>query len=393
LPDQKLKVLMIAPTPYFSDRGCHVRIYEEARTLQKMNIDVRIATYHLGRNMGEIPTYRIPPIPWYKKKSAGPSWHKPYLDLILLFKSLQICRTFRPDIIHAHLHEGVFIAQFLKKLQRIPLLFDCQGSLTVEMVDHRFIKNGTLLYRFFLFLERYLNSCADYIITSSGPSAKYLAEDPSGAGYNIKAVIDGVDTEFFKPYPKDEIRKKYGLPTDLPLVAFLGVLNSYQGIDILLDAISLLKDRGGGCRFLVMGFPEEEYRLKVSARGLNDMVILTGKIDYALAPQYLSAADIAVSPKISLSEANGKLFNYMACGLPTVVFDTPVNREILGDAGIYADYGDAGSLAEKIALLLLDIDLRANLSRRVKEKALVEHSWVSRGKIIYAIYHRLLRAK
>ena len=78
-----LKILMIAPTPYFSDRGCHVRIYEEARALRAIGHDVRIVTYHIGRDMEDISTERIVKIPWYKKLSAGPSWHKLYLDLLL----------------------------------------------------------------------------------------------------------------------------------------------------------------------------------------------------------------------------------------------------------------------------------------------------------------------
>ena len=76
-----MRILTIAPTPYFSDRGCHVRIYEEARALVKGGHEVTICTYHLGSDIGGIPTLRIPPIPWYKKRSAGPSWHKPFLDL------------------------------------------------------------------------------------------------------------------------------------------------------------------------------------------------------------------------------------------------------------------------------------------------------------------------
>jgi hypothetical protein len=114
---------MIAPTPYFADRGCHVRIYEEARALTRLGHDVRIVTYHLGRDMPGIPTYRTPKVPWYNKLSAGPSWHKPYLDILLYLKTRAVSKTFRPHILHAHLHEGAFLCVFLKKVLKIPQIY------------------------------------------------------------------------------------------------------------------------------------------------------------------------------------------------------------------------------------------------------------------------------
>ena len=80
MTDGALRVLMIAPTPYFADRGCHVRIYEEARALTKLGHEVCIVTYHLGRDMPGVRVVRTPAVPWYGKLEAGPSWHKPYLD-------------------------------------------------------------------------------------------------------------------------------------------------------------------------------------------------------------------------------------------------------------------------------------------------------------------------
>ncbi|HJV67074.1 MAG TPA: glycosyltransferase, partial [Geomonas sp.] len=133
MAEAPLKVLVLAPTPYFADRGCHVRILEEARAVNNEGVQLHLVTYHIGRDAGGFPIDRIPKIPWYKKLGAGPSWHKPYLDLLLLFKALKVARDFKPDLIHAHLHEGAFIGAILKRILRIPMLFDCQGSLTGEI--------------------------------------------------------------------------------------------------------------------------------------------------------------------------------------------------------------------------------------------------------------------
>ena len=388
-----VKVLMLAPTPFFSDRGCHVRIYEEANALRSSGIDVRLVTYHLGRDIPHIPTYRICSIPWYEKLEAGPSWHKPYLDILLLLKAAKVAKTFAPDLIHAHLHEGAFIGFFLKKWLKVPMLFDYQGSMTAEITAHGFAGKKSVLNKFFMALERFINNRADLIVTSSTPSTVKLVNEWNMPPDRVSTVMDGVDTGFFHPIEKIRCKKELRLPLDIPVVGFLGLLNEYQGIDILLEAISIIKRQGGKIHFLIMGFPEKKYIEKSREMKVEDMVTFTGRIKYESAPEYLSACDVAVSPKISLAEANGKLFNYMACGVPAVVFDTPVNREILGETGIYADYGNAADLAEKIVTLLKDTEKLKDLSALTREKAVNEHSWQARGEKLLGLYQSLMGSK
>ena len=86
---------------------------------------------------------------------------------------------------------------------------------------------------------------------------------------------------------------------------------------------------------------------------------------------------IAVSPKfLDLGgEANIKLYNYMAAGLPSVAFDYIVNREILGDLGVYARPKDPVSLEDCISKLLDDEELRVNIVRKLKEIKSDSYSW------------------
>ena len=390
MADRKLKILMLAPTPYFADRGCHVRIYEEARALRSQGHDVRIVTYHLGRDMPGIPTVRSLRIPWYTRLEAGPSWHKLYLDLLLFFKAALLIPEFRPDLIHAHLHEGAFIGYLLKRLTGLPLVLDYQGSLTGECIDHGFFGATSRAAGIFRKIEQMINGFADKIITSSGAATAELVNVWEVPQQRVTPLIDAVDTAVFRPVPKQAGRIALGIPHDTFVVAYLGILSRYQGTDLLLDCIELLKKDGIKVLFLIMGFPDIHYRAEAQARGLADMTLFTGKVDYKDAPLMLSAADIAVTPKLSPSEANGKIFNYMACGLPVVAFDTPVNREVLGDTGVYAVYGDARDLAAQIAALAADSKTRAQLSEQVRDKAMRDHSWTTRGKLLAALYQTML---
>ncbi len=76
----------------------------------------------------------------------------------------------------------------------------------------------------------------------------------------------------------------------------------------------------------------------------------------------------------------------MAVGLPTVAFETPVNREILGDLGIYAELGNPISLAEKLEMILLDENLAADLRKKLRQKAVDVCSWQAAGKKLMGVY-------
>src|SRR5258708_37521927 len=97
-----LRILAIAPTPFFVDRGGHVQIYEQARALIKLGNTLELCTYHIGRDMPGIPIHRIANIPWYKKTDAGPSYDKLYLMFLLFFLSWREIRPFKPDVLRGH---------------------------------------------------------------------------------------------------------------------------------------------------------------------------------------------------------------------------------------------------------------------------------------------------
>ncbi len=382
-----MRILIIAPTPFFADRGCHVRILGEAKALQGLGHVIKVCTYHIGKDIDGIETVRIPSIPWYRKLSAGPSVHKFYIDLLLLWNVLKTCRTFQPDLIHAHLHEGIVIGKLACMLYRVPMVADLQGSLTEELLDHRFIPRWRWLIRTVRWIERRVDEMPHHLIASSTSTAQLVRERFGFERNEVTAIGDGVDLDVFYPRPQDpSLQAALGIAPQDKVVVFIGVLTRYQGIDILLDAIGRVRREIRHAKFLFIGYPEAPYREKARAMGLEECTIFVGKVPYAEAPKYLALGSIAVSPKMSATEANLKLFTYMAMGLPTVVFESPVNREILGDLGVYADYGDVTSLARSLGDLLKD-ELRAKgLGKGSYQRASACYSWRAVGSRLLESY-------
>jgi len=209
------RILMIAPTPFFADRGCHVRILGEAKALMGLGHELVLCTYFLGRDVGGMPTARTLSVPWYKKLSAGPSWHKFYIDLLLLWTVLRTCWSFRPDIIHAHLHEGIVIGKVASLIFRVPLVADLQGSLTDELLAHKFLPNARLLVKLVAWIEKKINRLPAHLIVSSTHTAQACVTQYGVAAERVTSVMDGVDLDIFRPLEKDvALRVSLGIVQD-----------------------------------------------------------------------------------------------------------------------------------------------------------------------------------
>lgn len=394
---ERLKVLTIAPTSFFADYGCHVRILEEALILQKMGHEITICTYHNGQDVEGLDIERTLSIPWRQEYEVGSSRHKVAFDLLLFIKSLAVALRKRPDIIHAHLHEGALISYPISLLLRTPLIFDFQGSLTGEMIDHHFLRPDGFFYRPMRRLEEIINRLPRAIITSSQHARDLLCNEFGCDGRRIHIIPDCVNAEFFRPCDDEGdralLKAQLGIPADRSIVVYLGLLADYQGIGLLLENIATLRERFQDTHFLIMGFPAVEYyRLRAQQLGIEQLITFTGRIPYWEAPRYLALGDLAVAPKISATEGSGKLLNYMAMGLPTVAFDTPVSREYLGEWGVYAERYNPLSLAQAICSLLNDKERRSLLGSRLRERAVEHFSWQSAGQHIVQIYETCLQS-
>lgn len=390
------RILMITPTSFFSDYGGHIRILEEARILRQAGQVVRIVTYCKGRDVDGLDIVRTPPTPWHADYEVGSSRHKFAFDALLSWTTLVTALRFRPDVIHAHMHEGALVGSVMSPLTGAPMVFDFQGSLTGEMIDHHFLRPGGRRYRFFRWLEDRINHSAPVILASSSHAADLLAREFGIDSARVQAMPDCVNVEVFRPRaPADEpevaaLKVRWGIPPERTVVAYLGLFAQHQGTDLLLEAAQIICRVRKSVHFLMMGFPGvSAYHRKAVERGLADHVTFTGRVNYEDAPRFLRMGDVAVAPKISATEGCGKLLNYMACALPTVAFDTPVSREYLGEHGIYAATGDASALAAAILQLVVAPEHGRALGHRLRARATERFSWQDFGLRLLGIYDAL----
>ncbi|HHD62926.1 MAG TPA: glycosyltransferase, partial [Desulfobulbaceae bacterium] len=313
-----LKILHIAPTPFFADRGCHIRIRNEIESLVGHPVTLILCTYHLGKDVDGIDIRRIPRIPGYKKLDAGYSPFKFPADILLFFLVLKTCLREKPDLLHGHLHEGALIGWAVKKilfLRSMPLIMDMQGSLSGELTSYGTLKTKGLLSRIVCRIEFMICHMADFFFCSSNESRNTLLQ-----GFNVdpgKTALlqDVVPDVFFKNQEKNRLRRELGIPKGKKVVLYTGSLLPGKGVQFITQAMSGLVNVRDDLFFVLVGYPKGEVAAFVKKNGLERDVLLPGRIAYGDLPRWLAIGDIALEPKESdSSEASGKLLHYMAAG-------------------------------------------------------------------------------
>ncbi len=354
---------------------------------------MRILAYPNGNDIAGLKVRRCVGVPFNYRIVVGSSRHRFYLDATLALATLHELLARPPELIHAHLHEGALIGGVLGALRRTPVLFDFQGSLTAEMLDHGFMRPDGKRLRFWRAVESVIDRLPSAIITSSTHSADILIRDFGIARERVFPVLDSVNTDVFRPRaPEDEadlaaLRAELGIPPGRTLVVYLGLLAEHQGTGLLLHAAQQLLAERENLHFLVMGFPNEQHYMQMAHDlGIGGHVTFTGRLPYEQAARFLRLGDVAVAPKMSTTEGCGKLLNYMAVGLPSVAFSTPVSQEYLGHWGSYAQHMSAAAFADALRDLLRAEHEWPTIGNALRGRARARFSWEAAGKQISEVY-------
>lgn len=388
------KILMIAPTPFFSDRGTHIRILEEALALERRGHTVTIVTYHIGKDLPEhlrdkVEVRRILRLLfWYKKLEAGPDWQKILLDLMLIRKTFFLARTKRPDILHGHLHEGALIGWIVQKVlfwRKMKLVADFHGSLTKEMVSHAYLRAG-FLRKVFEWTETLIDNLGDRAVTSSGANTLEIGKKRTKNA--PVTVLDGVSVDTYaQSFTREALRRKYGIPGDALVVTYTGALIANKGIRYFLHAIPIILAGHPKAHIVVAGFPWNEIEYFFQDKPWMDRVTKISPLPYFDLPEILSLSEVGVDPKEEgVGQASGKMLQYMGAALPVACFDTPNNREYLSEGGEYAREISSEGLAEAILRLLRDGELRKRKGEANQERARARFSWDRTAEALEQVY-------
>lgn len=180
---------------------------------------------------------------------------------------------------------------------------------------------------------------------------------------------------------KEELRHCYGLPSNEDIVMYTGHLYPRKGVSVLADAATDIQAQV----YIVGGKSEDVERLKNEYGHIKNLHF-TGFIDPSEIAKYQQCADVLVAPYTTEAWMPSplKLFEYMAAGVPAVVSNLDVVREVLEDErnGLLVEPESAELLAQQVNYLLSNPDLAERISNQAREDA-KQYSWTSRaGRIL-----------
>lgn len=325
--------------------------------------------------------------PQYRIEFGRTFWNGSYSRGFYLTGLKKCLRNFRPDIIQLLEEPWSFFAGQTVRLARkwapdSRLLF-----YTWENI-HR---EGTYCSKLDFVHRRIERSVFEF--SASGVCAtETAARVLSQKGYAKPAPVIpyGVPSRFVAA--EEEIRTRLAdPPSDPPRIGYIGRLLPMKGVDILLHALRKIDGE-----LLILGSGEDEARLrKIAAEaGVDPRVAWIPAIPPEQVIDHLKGLDVLVLPSRTTptwAEQLGRvMLEAMGCGTPVIGSSSGSIPEVIADAGMIFEEGNAEDLAEKISRLFADADLRKSLIRKGWEKVRTRYTWSAFADDLIDHYRRLL---
>jgi PEP-CTERM/exosortase A-associated glycosyltransferase len=214
----------------------------------------------------------------------------------------------------------------------------------------------------------------------------HMVDDIVGRGIDrarVYCMPNGVDSEKFVPVATDAaLAARLGVSPGAT-VGFIGTMLDIEGIECLVRAMPAVRARVPAAKLVIVGSGPQDgpVRELVGQLGLQDLVVLTGRVPHEEIQRYYSIMDVLVYPRarFRVTELVTPLKPLEAMALGRVVVGSDVGgiTELLdrGRVGVLFKAGDDRDLADKLVSLLQDPERRAALAEEGRRYVLRERTW------------------
>lgn len=379
-----MKILILAPHPFFQERGTPIAVDLLIKMLSNRGDIIDLLTFHEGEDIQykNVAIHRIKPWVSITNIPPGLSLKKIFCDIFMFVQFVSLVRRNDYDVIHA-VEESVFMALAVCPLISKPFVYDMDSSMATQIVDkYPFTRVFEGLLRWF---ESLPIRFAEIVLPVCDELAQQAIQN------NAKKVVALKDVSL-KVRVKDEedvqdFRKEFGL--NGPVLMYIGNLEAYQGIDLMIHSMKILSQRIDAISLIIIGGKIEDithYQALAASLHIEDKIHFVGKRPVRHIGEYMQQADVLLSPRIHGVNTPMKIYSYLDSGTPVVATDLPTHTQVMSrDIAILAD-PDEQSFALAISNLLQNKLLAVELATNAQKYIGKEHSLEAYKIKLYDIY-------
>jgi glycosyltransferase involved in cell wall biosynthesis len=327
-----MKILMVAPQPFFEPRGTPISIYQRLEALSAIGHHVDLLTYPLGQDVTfpNVRIFRTRRIGFIRNVRVGPSRAKILLDFFLMFKTLWMLITNHYDVIHSH-EEAAFFCAPLSILFRRPHLYDMHSILPRQLTNFDY-GNRRLFIRLFECLEMMVLKTSQAVITIGSDIEEYVIKiNPSVQEIKIENIGLHAFQLPVEPQAILKLKENLGLNEKVPVI-YAGTFERYQGLEMVLESAHIIRERFPEVVFVFVGAKRTQVEIwteKAQAMGVDDCTVFINAVSPQDSMVFLAYAKILISPRIAGTSVPLKIYSYMHSGKPIVATNIPAHTQVL----------------------------------------------------------------
>ncbi|WP_052887758.1 glycosyltransferase [Thermogemmatispora carboxidivorans] len=362
-----MKILVIAPQPFFVPRGVPFSVYAQLRALSELGYRADLVTYPLGEPVAlpGLRIWRIPSLPFVREVPVGPSLAKLLFDLLLfLWACGRLCSQ-RYDCICTHEEAGVF-GVVLAALFRCRHVYYMHSQLAQQAAclghEHKrwllwslhclqvwILRHATAVVAICPALEREAWRMGAhgkiYVIENVAlPDDLPPVDGGSAKGACLRQVdVAATGGESSEPAALTAAREKTRLvvkqpdarsasPEVAPLLLYTGTLERYQGIELLLKSAVMVRQRCPTVRYRIIGGRQDQVaalQALCGRLGIEECVEFLGQRPPSEMAAALEQATILVSPRCTGTNMPLKLASYLQSGKPLLATSIVAHTQVL----------------------------------------------------------------
>ncbi|HET8649946.1 MAG TPA: glycosyltransferase family 4 protein [Gemmatimonadales bacterium] len=324
------RVLLVAPEPFYEDRGTPLAIRQVLSALSELGYQVDLLTFPVGEPL-ELPGLTIDRIsnPFHiRQVPVGLSLRKLLLDIGLVRALRRRIREGGWHYIHA-VEEAAFPAVLLGRGAGIPVIYDMQSSLP-EQLRRKLVFRSRPVQRLLRWPERWLLRRADAVACSMGLE-QYVRRVAPGAQVHEWHFASPPDRAPAQAVAA--LRSELDIAPEAPVILYSGTMEHYQGLPHLIAAIPRVTAAHPQTVFVLVGGDRDDHAAIRRDAGVDSMrsLRLVPRQPRDRIPAFLSLASVLVSTRAYGNNLPLKTFDYLAAGRPIVATDIPPHRAFLSD--------------------------------------------------------------